>query len=111
MKTAIAIMVLALLVVGISQAWATDSFDYAGFKAEMQKERQVKDLLITDAGNIYVGMLDNGSDRRGYAMYVCEVAREFASSSTQDKLIRVIDIAKVVQKKGFHTLGKTNCTF
>ncbi|MCG7598896.1 hypothetical protein MHM84_03795 [Halomonas sp. McH1-25] len=92
-------------------AWADGKFDAQGFAEEMAQEAKVKDLLLTDTGNIYVGMLDNGSNRDGYAMYVCEVARAHASGELDPKIIRIIDIVKVSNGEGFHDLGRTYCKF
>ena len=42
--------------------------------AELKQEPKIKDLHV-DGFYVYVGVLDDKTDRTGYAMYVCEVMR------------------------------------
>jgi hypothetical protein len=72
----------------------------------LRQEAQIKDVLW--AGPIlYVGMLDDGKPRDGYAMYVCEVLREHQAASGVTVIIK--DIAKMVGRGEDVKLGKARC--
>jgi len=89
---------------------ATAGIDRQAFADEIIKDEAVKDVTVTATGNIYVGLINNGQDRTGYAMYVCEVAREFSDGKPDVFIVKVIDIMKVIKKQGFHSMGMTKCT-
>lgn len=56
---------------------------------EMKKEALIKEALITDAGVLYVTVLDDGTNRNGYASYLCEILREKNAEATIVKIIKV----------------------
>jgi len=101
------VVVAAVLLAGVAQA---QQIDEARLRAEIMSGDTAKDFMITDSGAVYVGVLDNGSDRDGYARYVCEVAKGNASGSGS-RLIKIIDIAAVSRGDGFKELGSHRCQF
>lgn len=90
-------------------AWA--AFDEDGFLRAMGEEPKVKDSLVTDTGALYIGVMDDGTNRNGYAEYVCMVANDFAQPPERDRLVKIIDIAAVARNEGFKELGRHWCTF
>lgn len=106
-KSVFVASVMALLVFS-TQALA--GIDRQSFADEIIKDSVVKDVTVNPSGNIYVGLINNGQDRTGYAMYVCEVAREFSDGEPDVFIVKVIDIMKVIKKQGFHSMGMTKCT-
>jgi hypothetical protein len=93
---------------GESQATSNVTLDEEALKAEVMESESVHDFLITETGAIYVGMLDNGNSRNGFASYVCEVVRSHATGEG-NRLVRIIDIAAVSRGEGFKTLGRHQC--
>lgn len=110
MKVLSAITIIsAALLVGCSESQATNiTLDEEALKAEIMGSDEVQDFLITETGAVYVGMLDNGSNRNGFANYVCEAVRANASGEGT-RLVRIIDIAAVSRGEGFKTLGSHQC--
>jgi len=43
---------------------------------ELMREQKIKDVLWRAPNNLVVGLVDDGTDRSGYAGYVCAVLRE-----------------------------------
>ncbi len=66
-------------------------------------EPTAKDATWTGDTMFAVGVLDDGSDRTGYAEYVCNVLRERGFRSVN---ARVVDIVKLVNGEGFVNLSK-----
>lgn len=101
----------ALLLTGCGETEDSGTFDDAAFIQAIEQESTVEDALVTDGGNLYVGVLDNGSDRSGFAMYVCEVARDYATGDVSRKLVKIIDIAAAARDEGIEELGRHWCEF
>ncbi|MFE1574436.1 hypothetical protein ACFIQG_22010, partial [Comamonas odontotermitis] len=70
------------------------------------KEPTIKDATWMGQSNLYVGVLDNGKNRDGFASYVCEAAKEHSASP---KMVKVVDVAKVKSTGKFVELGKAYC--
>ncbi|QYS86319.1 hypothetical protein JJC03_15575 [Flavobacterium oreochromis] len=54
----------------------------------IKKEPKVKDAFLTDANILYVAVESDGTDRSGYASYICETLKENKAK---------IDAVKVVE--------------
>ncbi len=78
----------------------------AQFKSK--SEPAARDAIWTSPSIFKVGVLNNGSNRDGYALYVCEVIREhgLAGNSVQ---AHIIDIVALVNKGEWNILGKADC--
>lgn len=72
------------------------------------KEPTAKDAAWTSNTTFKVGVLDDGSPRDGYAMYVCEVLHENGFKGRKI-LVRIIDIAKLVRTGKWINLGTAWC--
>lgn len=53
------------------------------------KEPKVKDATITDAGVLYVQVVDDGTNRNGYAEYLCSFLKKNYSSVNRVKVVKV----------------------
>mgnify|MGYP003125649130 CR=1 FL=1 len=73
--------------------------------ATLKREPKIKDLTWTGP-MLYVGVLDDGSPRHGYAMYVCEVLRDFGSPA---KVVHVMDVAAIKFRNDWRKLGTAHC--
>jgi len=51
-------------------------------------------------------VIDDGSNRRGFAEYLCMVAPDHGAAPA---MIKIVDIVKVVNENKFHELGKAYC--
>lgn len=103
-------IISAALLAGCGESQATNNvtINEEAIKAEVMAGSNAKDFLVTDDGVIYVGVLDNGNNRDGYAMSVCETVRVNAAGEGS-RLVRIIDVAAVSRGEGFKTLGRHQC--
>ncbi len=79
---------------------------FLAYLTKSGKEPKVKDATWATDRNLYVGIMDDGSRRDGYADYLCLVAGDHG---VRPDLIKVIDIVKVVRTGKFVELGKAYC--
>lgn len=70
----------------------------------IKSEPKVKDATWMTTRNLYVGVLDDGTRRDGYAQYICEEAKSHGAT-----MVKVVDIAKVKRTGKFEELGKAFC--
>ena len=56
---------------------------------EIRKEPKVKEAIITDANVLYMTVEDDGTNRDGYASYICEVLREKKATTNWVKVVKV----------------------
>lgn len=72
------------------------------------EEKTTKDALWTSRNIFKVGVLDNGSNRDGYADYVCQVMYDYGFKG-QSIWVQVIDISKLVKTDKWVKLGEAHC--
>lgn len=81
-------------------------------KAALQAEPKVKDLTYSAGDTVqwHVGVLDDGSSRVGYALFVCELLKEKGALADRTH-VRIVDVAKVAQGGDFRSasLGHVIC--
>lgn len=71
-------------------------------------EKTAKDVLWTAPGVFKVGVINNGSNRDGYAGYVCEIMYENGLKG-QHIWVQIIDIQKLVKTGKFEKIGDQRC--
>lgn len=69
-------------------------------------EATAKDAIWTTPSMFKVGVIDNGSNRDGYASYVCG---EAAALGLKSITVQVIDIAKLKSTGKWVKLGEKRC--
>lgn len=81
-------------------------------KAAILAEPKVKDLMYRgdEAVQWHVGVLDDGSSRVGYALYICNLLREHEAMAGRTH-VRIVDVAKVAQGQDVRaaSLGHVVC--
>ncbi len=91
---------------------AVDPAAIEAAKAAIKAEPQVKDMLYQgdEAVQWQIGVLDDGSKRFGYALYICQLLREHKVLTGQTH-VRIVDIARVAQGEDFRSasLGHVIC--
>lgn len=70
------------------------------------EKKTIKDAVWMSRDNLYVGVIDDKTDRRGLASYVCTVAEERGAPA---KMVKVVDIVKVQRTGKFEELGRAAC--
>lgn len=81
--------------------------DEKSIRDALSKEETVKDITFTvSPGWIYVGVYSDGSNRNGYASYICQVIQPYI---LEDMNVKIVDYKDVLQKKGFTELGTAKC--
>lgn len=71
-------------------------------------EPTAKDAVWTAPEVFKVGVLDNGSSRDGYALYVCNVLYEHGFKG-REIWVQVIDIVKLVSNDKWERVGQARC--
>jgi hypothetical protein len=56
--------------------------------AEIKNEPKVIEAIITDVNVLYVSVSDDGTDRSGYASYLCEILRENKATCNRVKVVK-----------------------
>ncbi len=56
---------------------------------QILKETKVKEAIITDANVLYIAVEDDGTNRDGYASYICEALREKKATTNWVKVVKV----------------------
>lgn len=105
-KTIIAIALLSALQAGAT----TYSQQHERVKRQFQsnEEKTAKDAIWTARDIFKVGVVNDGSNRDGYANYVCEVLYEHGFKG-QQIWVQVIDIIKLTRKGQWVKLGEARC--
>ena len=97
---------VAALIFVLSATAATAGNDSFLNYLKSDKEPSIKDAMWMNQNNLYVGVLDNGKNRDGFASYVCEAAKDHSATP---KMVKVIDVAKVKASGKFVELGRAYC--
>lgn len=70
------------------------------------QEPGVKDAMWSTDYVLKLGMLNNGSNRDGFASYMCQ---ELADRGIRNVTVHVIDIAKLTMTGKWVKMGEANC--
>lgn len=77
---------------------------------EIRQEEKVKEAIITDANVLYVSVLDDGTNRNGYAQYLCEVLREKNATTKWVKVVKVNSMNDPNRDNAYGVLlGESHC--
>lgn len=106
MKKTVAAVLAAIAAPYAVAQYQADAGRLSVIAAIKNESAQVKDALWTSATRLKVGVLDDGTPRHGFAMYICNYVTEIGISGTA---VDVIDIAKLVQTNKWHVLGAAQC--
>lgn len=99
----------AIFTLAFTQANAlTPQHDEVARIFKSSEEPTAKDAIWTQGGIFKVGVIDNGSDRSGYASYVCEVLYDHGFKGKR-VWVQVVDIAKLAREGKWIKLGQTHC--
>lgn len=72
-------------------------------------EPKVKDAVWMSEKNLYLGVLNDGSDRSGYAQYACAVLIDDFGINKKGLMVKIVDIAEVAKNGKFKEIGKSYC--
>lgn len=80
--------------------------------AIIKKEPKVKEAIITDVNVLYVSVLDDGTNRNGYADYLCQILNENGSSVSNVKVVEVGTTNDPNKDNAYGVLlGESNCNY
>lgn len=91
-KKFVAITVIQLLFLIIGCGESVKPIDEPNNKValvEIKKEPKIKEAIITDANVLYVTVEDDGTNRNGYAEYLCGILKENKASTSWVKIIKI----------------------
>lgn len=71
-------------------------------------EKTAKDAVWTTKNTFKVGVIDDGTSRDGYAMYVCEVLNDEGFRG-QKVRVAVVDIVRLTRSNKWVNLGEAYC--
>jgi len=74
----------------------------------IKEEVKIKDAAWSTPGTLLVGVLNDGTNRNGYANYVCEVLYDEGLKGKK-VIVKVIDIGVLVNQNKRVTLGQASC--
>lgn len=69
-------------------------------------QKTIKDAVWMSRENLYVGAIDDKTNRKGLAEYVCSAAVDYG---VQPAMVKIIDIVEVSLNGKFREIGKTHC--
>ncbi len=72
----------------------------------LMKEAIIKDVTFNETGWVYVGIYSDGTNRNGYAEYLCTSIKPFIGAGVN---VKIVDYKDVLQKKVFTEIGKAKC--
>ena len=72
------------------------------------QEKKAKDAMWTSDTNFKVGVLDDGTNRNGYANYVCQVLYDYGFKGKRIK-VSILDIAQLARNNKWIVLGEARC--
>lgn len=75
----------------------------------IKNEPTVKDAAWSNNSTLKVGVIDNGTNRDGYAQYICEVLSQKGQQGKQ-VTVKVIDIQKLLNTNKWVTIGEKHCS-
>ncbi|OUR62022.1 hypothetical protein A9Q74_06110 [Colwellia sp. 39_35_sub15_T18] len=101
-------LILVLALAGCGDKIDTTVGAYKAVKQHFKSSSEAKALdALWATGKLFkVGVIDNGTNQKGYAMYVCEVLREHGIA--KNKTVQIIDVVKV-KSGNWVELGKAYC--
>lgn len=77
---------------------------------EIKKEPKIKEAFITDANVLYVSVEDDGTNRNGYAEYLCGILKENKASTSWVKIVKVNSIDSENSDNAYGVLlGESMC--
>ena len=104
----LAAIALAFVLAGCGGESGT--FDEDGFVREVTSWDLVQGVVVSEnSRSIWVGVMDNGTSRDGYAMSICEVVREHTEGDVSNKTITILDGPKMSVLNERVELGKHRC--
>ncbi|MCF6267802.1 MAG: hypothetical protein L3J57_14850 [Desulfuromusa sp.] len=100
------ILIFILLVLLSQPALAMNKNEIVKYFISNQ-EPTAKDALWSAPDVFKVGVIDNKSNRNGYAQYVCSVLAE--SGLSRGTWVQIMDIQKIVYQNKWVRLGEAHC--
>ena len=91
----------------VAGAWAAGTPEQEAWLKKMLKEEKgvvIKDAVWMNERSLYVGVIDDGTQRDGLAQAVCEDAKKYGA-----EMVKVVDVVIVARKGKFVELGKYWC--
>lgn len=76
--------------------------------AEVKREPKVKDALWTSSTILKVGVINDGSNRAGYADYICQLVAE-GGMAGKGVWVQIVDIVKLSRDGQWVKIGESNC--
>ena len=101
------------MVIALASA-STAAADATSAEKALRSEPKVKELLYQPGKAVewQVGVITDGTQRHGYAVYVCDLLRSHGASTTKT-IVRIVDIAKIAAKTDTFrsaSLGSVRCS-
>jgi len=79
------------------------------FLTIVKKEPKVKDAVITDILFLYASVVDDQTNRNGYADYMCQLAKDNGANITKVKIVDNMDVIAQKSQSNWRVLGEAWC--
>jgi hypothetical protein len=87
-----------------------DKVDNSKALEAVKAEPKVMEAIITDADVLYVSVIDDGTSRKGYAEYLCEVLKDYNTTVTRVKVVKAGSTDDPNKDNAYGILlGECNC--
>lgn len=107
------VIIVMTCIAHLTSGFAAESFGPQHDKVQKYfqsgAEKTTKDAIWTAKNIFKVGVLDDNSNRDGYAQYVCEVLNDHGFKGKKVS-VQVIDIVKLSKNGAWVKLGEAQCT-
>lgn len=110
MKIIICIVSIISLVLSVSVFAGNKQMEAAKTYFKGDQEKTTRDAIWGSGTDFRVGVINDGSNRDGYARYVCSVLKDDFGFNDKRLHVGVYDIAKLTYKKKWVRIGRHYCS-
>ncbi len=78
--------------------------------AAVRKEKSVKEAIVTEANVLYVSVYDDGTSRKGFAEYLCQLLADYHTNIIRVKVVKFGSTTDPKRDNAFGVLlGESYC--
>lgn len=108
MNKALILFVLLIVPVNALAGGYTANHDKVVSYFKSGSEKKVKDAVWTTPDMLNIGVLNDGSNRSGFAEYCCLVLNDYGFYN-KGVLIKIVDIGEMYRSGAWNVLGEYRC--